>query len=207
MRSPSAEKAPVRWGLHAFEPSDASGPEARPLWRSNVHPRVLGVDASDQRGRDTFDLEGLSAATTLVKSRDGREHLLISNGLYMIRSDVLARSVANGPVELRYRLAGLASVEPPLLTLRRLIALWRTGRFCRSLHPMEAKARRWVLMLRAHDALVSGASRRAIAAELLGRSAAEPRWRIEEPTLHSRAQRLVRAARAAASGGFWNLLQ
>lgn len=196
-----------RSGLHAFEPPHLTVPDARPLWCANIHPFVLGVEANPDKGEDAFDLERVSASSTLVKAPDGREHLLISDGLHTIRIDVLAGSLASGPVGLRYRLAGLASVECPLLTLRRLLALWRTGRFCRSLHPDEAMARRWVLMLRAHDALASGAAQRAIAGELLGSSAVRARWRVEEPSLRSRAQRLARSARLMAFGGYRDLLR
>jgi hypothetical protein len=181
-------------------------PEARPLWCAHVHPFVLGLEASPIEGGDAFDLKRFMEITTLVTAADGREHLLISDGLCTIRIDVLAGSLARGPVGLRYRLAGLSSAERPLLTLRRLLALSRTGRFCRSLHPDEAKARRWVLMLRAHDALARGAGQREIAAALLGSSAARERWRVVEPSLRSRAQRLVRSARSAALCGAGDLL-
>lgn len=205
-RTQGRGEAPERWGLHLFEPPHVTVPEARPLWCRNIHPFVLCIETSPHKGEDFFDLEPFAANSTLVKAADGREHLLISDGLHTIRIDVLAGSLASGPVELRYRLAGLASAERPLLTLGRLLALWRTGRFCRSLHPAEARARRWVLMLRAHDALSSGATQRAIAAELLGSGAARKRWRVEEPSLRSQAQRLVRCTRSAALGGFRDLL-
>jgi hypothetical protein len=204
-RSRGAEPS-ERWGLHAFEPPHLRVPEARPLWCANIHPFVLGVEAGPSSGEDVFDLQSIAEIATLRASADGREHLLISDGLRSIRIDVLEGSLAAGPVKLRYRLAGLSSAERPLLTLRRLLALWRTGRLCRTLHPREVKAGRWVLMLRAHDALSSGAPQRAIAADLLASSAANPRWRVAEPSLRSRAQRLVRAARSAASGGFRELL-
>jgi hypothetical protein len=198
---------PEWWGLHAFELPHLTIPEARPLWCDNVHPFVLGLEARPLKGEDSFDLERFRQVATLVTALDSRERVLISDGFRTIRIDVLAGSLAGGPVELCYRLAGLSSAERPLLTLRRLLSFWRTGRFCRALHPDEAKARRWVLMLRAHDALGAGAGQRAIAAELLGGRAARGRWRVEEPSLRSRSQRLVRAARSMASGGFRDLLR
>lgn len=197
---------PARWGLHAFVPPGLAAPEARPMWRAEVHPFVLGVEAGPPGAGDLFEPDRLAASWTLVTDADGREHLLISDGLRAIRIDVLEGSIARGPSELRYRLAGLASAEQPLLTLRRLIALWRTGRFCRSLHRAEPRAGRWLLMLRAHDALGAGAGQREIAATLLGAEAGEPRWRTHSPSVRSRVQRLVRLARAMEAGGFWSLL-
>ena len=202
-----SREPPGRWGLHAFEPPGAAVPAARPIWSADVDPFVLGVEAVPSTGNDAFDLERFDAVSTLVSAADGREHLLMSDGLRAIRIDVAAGTIADRSAELRFRLHGLASAERPLLTLRRLLALCRTGRFCRSLHAPEARARRWVLMLRARDALAAGAGQREIAAVLLSDEAGQPRWRTQSPSLRSQAQRLVRGARHMASGGYLGLLR
>lgn len=201
-----AGEAPERWGLHAFELPGLTVPEARPVWCAEVDPHVLGIHAGPPAGEDVFNLERFATMSTLLTA-EGREHLLITDGLRTIRIDVLMGSIARGPVGLRYQLTGLSSAERPLLTLRRLLALWRGGRFCRSLHPGAARAKRWLLMLRTQDALATGANQRAIAAELLGSSAARERWRVEAPSLRTQAQRLVQCARRMAEGEFWNLLR
>lgn len=200
-------RAPDRWGLHAFERPEATVPGARPVWRLDVHPFVLGVEARPLDGEEIFDLERFRPISTLVRAVDDREHLLLSDGFRAIRIDVLVGTIADGPAELRYRLAGLASAERPLLTLRRLLALWRNGRFSCSLHPDEAKSRRWLLMLRAIDALAAGAGQREIAMLLLSAEAGEARWRSHSPSLRSQVQRLVRGARRMASGGYVELLR
>ena len=199
--------APERWGLHAFERPHLGAPDARPVWRADIHPYVLKVHADRPlQACDSFELGKLAASPTFMTTPDGYEHLLISDGLRAIRIDVLAGSLKEGPVRLHYRLAGFASAEKPLLTLRRLLALWRTGRFSAALHSGETRARRFVLMLRAHDAIASGATQREIAAVLLSAEAEEDRWRVKAPTLRLRAQRLVRNARAMAAGGYVSLL-
>ena len=189
-----ADRTAKRWGLHAFVRPALAIPEARPVWCAGVHPYVLGVDACPPHGRDDFDLQRLSALSTLVTAADGREHLLISDGLHAIRIDVLRGSLQDGPVTLHYRLAGLADAEAPLLALRRLLALWRRGRFSAGLHPAAARAGRNILMLRAYDALMSGAKQREIAAGLLSGEAEEDRWRVRAPTVRSQVQRLARGA-------------
>lgn len=195
-----------KWGLHAFEPADLAAPAARPLWRSDVHPYVLEADALPTGdARNAFELARIAGISTILVD-SGQEHLLVSDGLRAIRLDLLSGSLMGGPVRLRYRLAGLASAERPLLTLRRLLALWRTGRFSAQLHPVEARAARFVLMLRVHDALASGATQREIAAGLLSAEAGEARWRVRAPTVRSRVQRLVRSARFMAAGGYRALL-
>lgn len=195
-----------KWGLHAFEPADIAAPAARPVWQSDVHAYVLEADALPTGdARNAFDLARVAGMSMIVVD-NGREHLLVSDGLRAIRLDLLSGSVRRGPVRLHYRLAGLASAEGPLLALRRLLALWRTGRFSAQLHPVEARAARFVLMLRVHDALASGATQREIAAGLLSAEAGEARWRVRAPTVRSRVQRLVRSARFMAAGGYRALL-
>ena len=206
-QDPIAQGEARHWGLHAFERPDVTVPDARPVWCAEIHPYVLGVEAGSVDGGDLFDLGRFGPIATLVRAADGREHLLISDGLHAVRIDVLAGTIAAGGVEFRYRLAGLASAERPVLTLRRFLVLWRTARFYGSLHPKEARAWRWVLMLRAHDALTAGADQREIATVLLSAEAGEPRWRTCSPSVRSHVQRLVRGARRMASGEYLGLLQ
>lgn len=197
-----------RWGLHAFEAPGCGAPAARPIWCAEIHPYVLEVDAAPASDAcDSFELARLRGMTTLVAAAGRPEHLLISDGLRTIRVDVLSGSLRNGPVRLQYRLSGFGTAERPLLTLRRLLALWRTGRFAAALHPVEARAGRFVLMLRAWDAITSGATQRELATELLSAEAGDARWRVNAPTIRSRVQRLVRNARAMAGGGYVSLLK
>ncbi len=196
--------APQRWGLHAFEPPDLVVPRARPVWRLEVHPYVLPVEAAGDSGDDCFDLGRLAPLCSVVSDRS--EHLLICDGLRSIRIDILAGSIKEGRVRFRYLIAGFEAAEKPLLTLRRLLALYRTGRISVPVRTSDARMRRHILMLRACDALAAGATQREIAAELLDRDARLDRWRVWAPGLRSRVQRLVRCARVMESGGYRSLL-
>ena len=202
------EPSPEAWGLHRFEPPDRAAPDARPVWSAGTYAYVLRADAAAPAGeRDAFDLQQLSGLSTIVSGRAGCEHLLIGDGLRTIRLDIEGRSLAHGAAHLRYRLEGLAAAERPLLTLRRFLAVCRTGRLSRSLHVPEVRARRWILMLRAWDAMTAGAGQREIAALLLSPSAKARRWRTESPSLRSQAQRLARGAARMAAGGWQALLR
>ena len=205
--SAGTHEPPERWGLQAFEWPGAAVPGGRPIWRTEVHPYVLGVEAEAALGDDIFELERFAAISSLMTAADGREHLLISDGFRSIRIDVLSGTLGRGPARLHYRLGGLASAERPVLTLRRFLTLCRTGSFSCSLHSGEARAKRWLLMLRAHDGRAAGADQREIAAVLLSAEAGEPRWRTGNPSVRSQVQRLVRGARRMASGGYLGLLQ
>jgi hypothetical protein len=197
---------PGDFGLVAFEPPDRAVPDARPIWRLDMHSYVLRVERTGQRSpADMFDLAPLQGLACILADREG-EHLLLSDGLRSIRLDGGPSAFTGGRAGLRYALEGLVSAEAPLLTLRRFLALCRTGRFARSLHGREARARRWIEILRASDALASGADQRSIAEGLLSPSVGEPGWRSRESSIRSRAQRLVRAARHMSDGGYRRLL-
>lgn len=196
------------WGLHAFESPDVTVPQARPVWSARLYPHVLAAEAVPSKSSDNaFDLGRLGALATLVPAGRGGGHLLISDGLRSIRLDVLAGTITEGPVQLRFRFDGLASAERLMPPLRRFLSLCRTNKLNGSIHPREARAGRWVQMLRAHDALAAGASQREIAAALLSGEAGQRQWRVLAPSIRSQAQRLARRARQMASGGYLGLLQ
>lgn len=196
------------WGLHAFEDPDCCVPLARPIWSAGPHPAVLEADSVPaDRSSDSFDLSRFRGLSTVIRDAAGIEHLLLCDGLRAIRLDIVSGTIAGAPAALRYRLTGIAAAAGPLLTLRRLLALHANGRFSRALHAPEKRAWRWLLMLRARDALAAGAGQREIALTLISPSANEPRWRSAAPSLRSRAQRLVRTARRMAAGGYLELLR
>jgi hypothetical protein len=196
-----------RFGLAAFEPPHLAVPDARPVWRASVHPAVLRVSRSPAAAPvDSVDVQRLGPLVRLID--DGRrEHLLLSDGLRTIRLDGASGTFTGGPVRLAYRVEGVASAVSPLLTLRRFLALARSGLFAAALHRREPRAARWILMLRVADALAEGQSQRVIAGSLLRPAAADGRWRDADPSLRSQAQRLVRSARHFAAGGYRSLLQ
>jgi hypothetical protein len=196
---------PGQFGLVAFEDPNLPVPGARPLWASGVHPYVLLVTRGRDAAADAFDLDRFAALAKMVED-EGGEHLLLSDGLRTVRLDGPADTFRGGPVSLRYHLKGVAAAERPLLSLRRFLALCRKGSFSRTLHQPEHSARRWIRMLRAYDALSTGADQREIARELLSRSVGDPRWRSREPSVRSQVQRLVRSARHLAAGGYRALL-
>ncbi len=207
-RTRQAPSGAERFGLVAFEAPDLTVPEARPMWRSDVYRFVLPVDV--RRGAvpagDTIDVARMSDLARILAD-GGAEHLLLSDGLRSIRLDGPSGAFTSGPVCLRYSIEGLMAAEAPLLALRRILALCRTGRFSRSLHPREVRARRWILMLRAYDGLIAGADQRQIAEQLFSNSVVEPHWRSRESCVRSQAQRLVRSARQFAAGGYRWLLR
>jgi hypothetical protein len=201
----SASGPPAVFGLVRFEPPHLGVPHARPLWRSDVHPLVLAVEGGASEPADSFTLDQLGDFATL-EVRDNTEHLLLSDGLRAVRLDGPTGTFGNGPAGLRYKIDGIATAEPLVLTLRRFLALARSGRFAASLHPREPRARRWILALRTWDALAAGTSQRDIAEILLSPAVCAPNWRSRESSIRSQVQRLVRNAASFSRGHYRSLL-
>ena len=190
----------------AETPVESPGPRQL-VWSATVDPSVVTCAAEPVTvdHPDAFQVGCLSLATTTVVGTSGAQHLAVSDGLRRIRLDIVDGTLLQGPVRLHYRLAGFADAEPQLLTLQRLLALHRLGRFARGLHPRERKAERWTMMLRAHDLSVAGASQREIATELFGLDVSRE-WRRRSDYLRLRIQRLLREANGLVHGGYLDLL-
>ncbi len=199
---------PGTFGLVAFADPDLPAADARPIWAPKVDPHVLDTYvrgyASEQD--DQFDIRALAEFVSVEVSDNTTEHWLLSNGQWYIRIDLHDGTLLGGPLLLDHRLQGLASAEPKMVALRRLIALSRHGRLPAGLHPKEVRAARWVLELRTADGLAVGATQHAMARSFFGQSVALDRWKLESATYRLRIQRLVQAARrnlSAPLNGPW----
>lgn len=183
-------------------------PRARLLWDARHDPAVLSIEAFPigYGVKDSFDLSRFADLTTIIIGQGGVEHVVLADGYRRLRLDVLQGSLRQGPAYLHYRLEGLVGVEARVLTLHRLLALWRLGRFARQLHPPERRARRWIATLRAYDAISDGASHRDIAVALYGERAVSLDWGRGSDVLRLRIQRLLRMGRQMATGGYRLLL-
>jgi hypothetical protein len=153
---------------------------------------------------DAVDPMALSPWLTLVSDRKG-EHAVLSDGWHHLRLDVVRGSLTAGPVILHYRIRGIATAQLKILPLRRLIDLCRTGQFSATLYPPDRRVARWILALRVHDAIVSGATQREIGRILFEADfGADTR---DAESLRARVRRLVSDARKMARGGYRLLLR
>jgi len=195
-------------GFTFAERPEVEAPDARILWRADLDPGTLTVRATPiATGHpDAVPLGALAPWLTVVTDGTG-EHAVLSDGWRHLRIDVEHGSLAAGDaVRLEYRLNGIASAEPKILPLRRLIDLCRRRRFSVSLYPPDRRVERWLLVLRVHDALSAGASQRDIARVLFA-DAPERGEDRRSDSLRSRVRRLVVEARRLAGGGYRALLQ
>lgn len=180
---------------------------AAPFWRPEINPFVLSVEARpvSQGYEDGFDVADFKALLHVERCRKGHEHVLFWDGSRHLQLMVLKGTVVDGPVLFHYRLNGFRHLEAKTLTLRRLTRLRRLRRFPKSLYPMERRAQRWVMMLRAWDGVCAGASQRAIASALYGEKLVQEDWHVG--FLRTRVQRLVRSASALVHGGYRDLMR
>ncbi len=187
------------FGLVRAEDPALDALAARPMWSSKVDAGILAAEAH----LPAMQLLDHVCCPELVTSvRKGAcEHFLFSDGLRSIRIDLEFGPMMAASEAPRWRIAGLASIEPQLLALRQLSALHRHGKFARSLHPAQRRGPRWTQMLRVHDALAQGASYREIVAVLFGVDVTGARWRAEAGTWRLRAQRLAAGAASAVAAG------
>jgi hypothetical protein len=179
------------------------------LWHAALDPGTLQVRAWPDRGRraDRFDPARFNSTLIVTRDPDGKEHVVLSDGRHHVRLDILQGSIERGePVFLEYRLEGIASARPSLLSLRRFLDLCRTGRFSGPLFRADRRLPRMIQLLQVHDALRAGATQRDIAIELFGAKRVETEWAGRSDSLRSRVRRLVRDARAMAGGGYRVLL-
>lgn len=202
----AAGRGSERWGLVCFEDADRAVPFARPMWSASRFDGVLRARASTwPDDADAFRVSRYQAIVTLVSAGEG-QHVLLSDGLQSLRLDVAGVPLEQGPILLSYVLRGFDQLTRPLVTLNRLRRFVQTGRIEPQRRSAHRQARE-IMLLRAWDAIEAGASQRDIAGALFGGDAGSHGWRINDPSLRLRAQRLAKSARVMAAGNFWDLLR
>lgn len=165
--------------------------------------RAVPAEVSDP---EAIDLARLARWATIVRGGD-REHVALSDGWHRIRIDVVEGTlIEEGPARLDYLLSGLTRVDAHVLTLRRMLGLWRTGRFARILYPPEPGLPRRLETLRVGDALADGASYREMAVALYGEERVRAEWKGRSDFLMTRVRRRAAEARRMAAGGWRALL-
>lgn len=164
--------------------------------------------SADPANPDCVHIDRLAPWLAIAVDAQGYEHAVLSDGWHHIRFDVVqGRLAGEEAVLLHYRLRGVVSAEARLLPLRRFVHLCRHQRFARSLYPPDPRIDRWIEMLRAHDALLAGASQREIASVFYGPERVALDWGDGSDSLRSRIRRLVRDAHVMACGGYRSLMQ
>lgn len=188
---------PRLFGLERFEDPALRIPEARPIWSAGIIDNVLMAHVAHPAApkSERIDLRLLARLVTICIDRDGQEHLLLSDGRHFLRIDVIVGTLIGCPASLTFLLEGLTQLDRPMLAIERLVRLVRKGRFGREAYASLERQKRWILELRAADALAVGCNQQQIARTLFGSSISAERWRIESAPYRRRVQRLTARAR------------
>jgi len=150
---------------------------------------VLAVRAGQPTGNQQWSFDLATTEARHLRGGDA-EHLLIVRGNELFRLDVIAGTVAAGPVSLRFDIAQDDRLPAQLSTI---------GRYCHTINPV----RRYVqlgnrlLALTAIDAFEAGASLRETADVVLGSGA----WPGEGDHRKSRVRRMIVAGKRMIRAG------
>jgi hypothetical protein len=170
---------------------------------------VLPVAARPARRshQGVFDLNRIHYPVYVFRDGLGIERVLIGDVGHHLRLDVIEGSVLEGPVRFHYRLADESALPAKVMTLRRLMALKRLGRFPNALFPCELRVTGWMRAMQAFDGRRVGATQREIAGVLYGKTLTEEDWQRGSSYLRCRVQRALRFASNMVEGGYRRLLQ
>lgn len=184
-------------------------PRVRLFWLPEYDPAVVSVHAEPvpPSDPDAFDIAEYHDMTDLLIDGQGTELLVLDDGLHQIELQVSTGTLSDGPVRLRCDIGLFNGSDAKALTVMRLGAFRRLGRFPKSLFPLEQRARKWAIALQAYDGMLAGASLREIACVLFTERYVREEWNGRSTFLKARIQRLLRYGRKMVNGDYKTLLQ
>ena len=173
------------------------------MWDAAIDDRVLHVRAMPAAAHEQgFDLRALVVLATIVIDPVGTEHIALSDGTRRLRIDVHSGSVLSGAVRLEVICNDIKRLDIAAAMLVQFASLCRHRRFMPSHFPQEKCTSRWIKALRVHDGLSAGASQRDIAIALYGARRVADEWQGNSDAMRASIRRLIKTARALASGGY-----
>lgn len=186
---------PRRFGLERYEDPGLDHGRARPLWSASIDPKVLCAEVHNVSApwAERVDLRVVAPLVSIAVDEEEIEHVLVSDGVWSLRLDIVNGTLIGCPASLAYRLTGLSMISESFDTLTRLVALMAGSGPC-TLRPSPRRAR-WIQELQVADAIQSGASQQEIARGIFGSAISPTGWRTKNEPYRSRTQRLMRAAR------------
>lgn len=206
---PAARIVRERWSCLFIEDPDTTVPDVPMLWDPGFDASVLRVEArlATTAQLNGFDVSRCAARAVVVKEGSSGEQCLLFAGRHHVRLHVIAGTLLEGRVMLRFEIDWRLPPEPAISTLRRFLHLCRSGEMSAGRPVPDRTVQRIIFALRVHDALAQGASIRDIGILLFGRARIEAEWRDPGESLKSQCRRLIASARAMADGGYKDLLR
>jgi hypothetical protein len=162
----------------------------------------------DTERRPDVDLRRLGTVRGILIDASGTEHVVLQAGFHSITLRNQGVSMIDSPVNLTFLidgLAGLANARQLLRLARSLLDPTQHAKLAPTAPaPWHRKLREARLAL---DGYQAGASKREIAAVLVGRDVAQQAWRKGDFSLKQQVHRAVAKGRALSDGGYLGLLR
>jgi hypothetical protein len=208
--SSKPDSDPAVFGLVRFESPERDARSANVFWHRSLSREILPLIASKPEPAHQYarlSLDGLQCRMIVQAGRAGEQHILFAEdgrffqlevqGLPAIDTACLTTEIVFSPRLAAARVQALIRFAD-MVTHRHLRA---------SLYRPERRASRWMMGLRAFDAMQAGASHRQIAGALFGETIVREDWSGRSDYLRLRVQRLLRFSERLVKGGYRHLLR
>jgi len=198
------------WRCLYSDPPCRQAQAAAVFWDPDLHGSVLRVrtyQAGTRPDGRTFDLAAIDCPHVLLRSENGREHLLFHESGRSLQLAISGVSVAQ-PVHLVAE-AVLPSrdVNSQLWAMRCLDGLLVSGRLLPTHFPVENRSARLRTVLQALDGWLAEAPPREIALACYGAKRVETHWNDPGNHLRDNLRRTIQRGRELMNGGYLQFLR
>lgn len=197
----------ARWGCLSAASADARAPDALVFWKPELCPDVLRMAAFERRlGLETppFDLKKVRCRATLLRTLDGKQHLLFQHEGQSLQIAVSGADLS-APVHLLPEAVQRGvDIAHFVHGLKQLQAILEGGR----LAPVRTvpSLPRLRVVLQALDGYLAGCPHREIATAIFGERRVSADWNDPGRHLQDQVRRAVRRGRILMEGGYIPLL-
>ena len=155
----------------------------------------------------SFDLSHLDCSATLLKTENGRQHIVLRQDNFDMQICVTGVETSR-PVALQIDALWPADrIAQRLQALECLNVLSGNGRLTARLFPPDPRGARLGFVLQALDGFLAGASQREIAVALFGVERVQADWSDPGDHLRDRVRRAIRRGRTLMDGGYFDFLR
>jgi hypothetical protein len=198
------------WSCLYSDPPCTEAQAAAVLWDPDRYGRVLHVrtyQGGTRPNSRAFDLAAIACPHVLLRSEDGREHLLFYEQGRSLQLAISGVSVRH-PVHLVAE-AALPStdVNSQLWAMRCFDGLLVSGRLLPNYFPIENRSARLRTVLQALDGWLAGAPPREIALACYGARRVETSWNDPGNHLRDSLRRTIQRGRELMNGGYLQFLR
>jgi hypothetical protein len=149
------------------------------FWQPELCSSIVSVtlrETQELKPADCFRLPEKNCDVTILALPDGHEHLLLRRDNCAVQLQCGGAALRRtGEYQILYEL-DFKDLEPKLITIKRLRALFLSQPFPRQLIRADPRGRRLHLILQALDGHLAGASYREIAIALFGVERVQADW-------------------------------